>query len=55
MTSASPAAYDKPAVTRAGFVCLGLTYLPEAILAVLHDSQGVVGSLAFAVEFNVAC
>lgn len=33
----------------------GLLYLPEAILAVLHDPQDVVGPLAFAVEFDVAC
>ena len=28
-------------------------YLPEAVLAVLHDPQSVVGPLAFAVELNV--
>ena len=30
-------------------------YLPEAVLAILHDPQSVVGPLAFAVELNVTC
>lgn len=30
-------------------------YLPQAVLAVLHDPQGIVRPLSFAVEFNVPC
>lgn len=32
----------------------GSSYLPEATACVLQDLQGIVGSLAFAVEFDVA-
>lgn len=32
----------------------GCSYLSEAAARVLQDFQGVVGSLAFAVEFDVA-
>lgn len=31
-----------------------MTHLSEAVLAVLHDPQGVVGPLALAVELDVA-
>lgn len=32
----------------------GSAYLPETIPCELQDFQGIVGPLAFAVEFNVA-